>query len=336
MARATRADVAKAAGVSVATVSHVMNGRAKELGFLPATAQRVREAAAAVGYVPRASARSFRYQTSKVIALFFPDLPASLRLPVFNEVLTGAIDAARAQGHFILPVPVGQDPRATVEETLREIELAGAVCRPTPGMEEAGTLLDQAEVPVAWISTGRQALEAPGCAALGINEASGVRQMLTAIDTSQVRHPAVLIGPGEAGDRLPAFLERFPDARVLTAPGWLAGDARQTASTLVSDGADLVFAGNDQLALACCEAVTAHGLTLADDVQVFGFGDIDSGPAQLMGISSIQWPVAELSRRAVQALITGASGTDALTDDGPQEITLQTLAHPRSSTRPAR
>lgn len=335
MARATRADVARAAGVSVATVSHVMNGRDKELGFLPATAQRVREAAAAVGYVPRASARSFRYQSSKVIALFFPDLPASLRLPVFNEVLTGAIGVARAQGHFILPVPVGEDPRATVEETLREIELAGAVCRSAPGMEKAGTLLHQAEVPVAWISTGRQALPAPGCATLGINEASGVRQMLEAIDTSQVRNPAVLIGPGEAGDRLPAFLERFSQAQVLTAPGWLSEDAREAAAALVSDGVDLVFAGNDQLALACCEAVAAHDLALADDVQVFGFGDIDSGPAQLMGISSIHWPVGELGRRAVHALITGTS-SDAATDAEPQEIALETVAHPRSSTRPAR
>lgn len=54
MGRATRADVARLAGVSLATVSHVMNGHAERLGFAPATAERVRAAAAEVGYVPRA------------------------------------------------------------------------------------------------------------------------------------------------------------------------------------------------------------------------------------------------------------------------------------------
>ena len=130
MGRATRADVARLAGVSLATVSHVMNGHAERLGFAPATAERVRAAAAEVGYVPRASARTLRYQRSRVVAVVVPDRSHALRLPVVNEILIGAMDRARSLGYFVLPVPVDQDPGQALVHALGDVDLAGAVCRP--------------------------------------------------------------------------------------------------------------------------------------------------------------------------------------------------------------
>lgn len=328
MARATRADVARAAGVSVATVSHVMNGRAEELGFAPSTAERVRRAARAVGYVPRAAARSFRYQSSKVIALFFPDLPASLRLPVFNEVLTGCIEAARRRGHFVLPVPICADPLEVVEETLREVELAGAVCRADPSMEPAGDLLGRTEIPVAWIRTGAEAVPGPGCASLGVDEARGVHEMLDQIDTDDVARPVIVLGPARHSDRVRAFLDRFPRAEVLTAPGWLAADAHDCARTALERGADLVFTGNDHLAVGVVEVLREHDLVPGRHVQVFGFGDVEGGPAALLGLSSVRWPVGELGARAAAAVLDsrGESAQSLLT-------TLPTCAVPRSTTR---
>ncbi|QPL04707.1 LacI family DNA-binding transcriptional regulator [Actinomyces respiraculi] len=313
--------------MSVATVSHVMNGRAEELGFSPDTAQRVRRAAKAVGYIPRAAARAFRYQSSKVIALFFPDLPVSLRLPVFNEVLTGCIDAARARGHFILPVPISANPYEVVEETLREVELAGAVCRADPSMEPAGELLSRSEVPTAWINTGGEAVPGPGCASLGIDEARGVRDMLDRIDTDSVARPVVLLGPGRRSDRVRPFLERFPQAQILTAQGWLSDDARLSANAAVEQGADLFFTGNDQLGVGVLEVLHERGRNVPGDVQVFSFGDVESGPAALLGLSSVKWPVNELGALAAAAVIEGGSAPS------PLVTTLPTCANLRSTTR---
>ena len=324
--------MAKAAGVSVATVSHVMNGRAEELGFSPRTAERVRQAARAVGYVPKAAARAFRYQSSKVVALFFPDLPVSLRLPVFNEVLTGCIDAARTRGHFVLPVPISARPYEVVEETLREVELAGAVCRADPSMEPAAELLSRSEVPTAWIRTGGEAVPGPGCASLGIDEARGVREMLDRIDADSVTRPVMLLGPGRWSDRVGPFLERFPQARVLTAQGWLAEDARQCAHAAVEQGADLVFTGNDRLGVGVLEVLQEHGLEVPRDVQVFSFGDVESGPAALLGLSSVKWPVDELGALATAAVIEGRDSQRP----GSLVTTLPTCASLRSTTRPGR
>ncbi|SPT52594.1 Catabolite control protein [Actinomyces bovis] len=317
----------------MATVSHVMNGRAEELGFSPRTAERVRQAARTVGYVPRAAARTFRYQSSKVVALFFPDLPVSLRLPVFNEVLTGCIDAARARGHFVLPVPISAHPCEIVEETLREVELAGAVCRADPSMEPAAELLGRSEVPTAWIRTGGEAVPGPGCASLGIDEARGVREMLEQIDIDSVRRPVILLGPGQWSDRVKPFLERFPQAQVLTAPGWLAQDARQCMHAVVEQRADLVFTGNDQLGACALEILQERGLEVPRDVQVFSFGDVESGPAALLGLSSVKWPVGQLGALATAAVIEGCSSprSDSLLTTLPTGASLRKTTRPRQS-----
>lgn len=325
MARATRGDVAKAAGVSVSTVSHVMNGRAEELGFSRETAERVREAARAVGYVPSAAARSFRYQSSKIIALFLPDPRDSLRLPVFSELLTGCIDAARERGRFILPVPIGAGALESVERTLREVELAGAVCRASSAVEPAAELLERAEIPVAWISTGGALPPGPGCAALGIDESPGVVEMVNSIDTRSVRHPVVILGPGEPSQRVSTFIELFPGAEVMIADGWFARDAHSVARTALERGADLIFAGNDYLAIGVLRILAERGSDAGSDVQVFGFGDVQAGPAEPIGLSSVHWPLAEL----------GAGAIGAIVDGGMRDpVMLRTHACPRRTTRP--
>ncbi|XCB30524.1 LacI family DNA-binding transcriptional regulator [Arcanobacterium hippocoleae] len=147
MPRATRKDVAQLAGVSVATVSHILNGRGDELGFSQSTAKRVKAAAKQVGYIAHPSARNFRYQKSQVIALFTAEAPSSLQPPIFNELLTAVIGRALSAGYFILPVPITANPRETVEATLREVYLAGAILRDDPELRDIAPLLELNEIP---------------------------------------------------------------------------------------------------------------------------------------------------------------------------------------------
>ena len=99
MNQPTQVDVAKRAGVSRATVSYIINGKAKKLSSIPErTQQRVLEAINELGYEPDARARALRSGSTNTIALMIPDL----RNPHFGEYATGIEEAAREAGYHLL------------------------------------------------------------------------------------------------------------------------------------------------------------------------------------------------------------------------------------------
>ncbi len=104
MARARISDVAAAAGVSVTTVSLVMND--VESRISEETRRRVRDAAAAVGYAPSSVARGLRTQQTRTVGLISDQIATT---PFAGRMLAGAQDAARENGHLVFLVDTGGD-----------------------------------------------------------------------------------------------------------------------------------------------------------------------------------------------------------------------------------
>lgn len=109
MARVRISDVAAAAGVSVTTVSLVLND--VESRISQDTRERVRAAAAAVGYEPSALARGLRQQRTKTVGLISDQIATT---PFAGRMLAGAQDVARANDHLVFLVDTGSD--AAVED----------------------------------------------------------------------------------------------------------------------------------------------------------------------------------------------------------------------------
>jgi LacI family transcriptional regulator len=105
MVRARISDVAAAAGVSTSTVSLVLNGRVARIS--PATQERVREAAASVGYTPNSVARGLRTQRTRTVGLISDRIATT---PFAGRMLAGAQDAAREHGHLLFLVDTDGDP----------------------------------------------------------------------------------------------------------------------------------------------------------------------------------------------------------------------------------
>ena len=312
-----------------------MNGRAEELGFSAATAAKVRQAADALGYIPRASARSFRYQSSKVVALVTGRVPDSLRLPVYNEVLLSAVDTARGRGFFILPVmvpPDTGDPAALLREILSTVEIAGLVVEAVDHLVCLGPLFGAADIPVAWLTTTRPPQGLGGVLTVGCDETAGVTDMLAAIDTVSCHRAVFVTGPGDHGDRAETFLERFPGADIVTGDNWLAaGGYAVAAERLAADGkGELVFCANDFLAAGYLSACTQRAVDVPGQLQVFGFGDHGAAAGLTAGLSSVAWPLAEISSTAVNGVIDAVEQTGA----AGGVITLRSSARPRATTRP--
>ncbi|MCI1983612.1 MAG: LacI family transcriptional regulator [Bifidobacteriaceae bacterium] len=320
MARATRADVAKRAGVSLATVSHVMNGRAEELGFNKETAKRVEQVAKELGYTPRASARSFRYQNSKVIGLFFGRIPESLHLPVFDELLLSVVEQAASLGYYVLPVLFKEDSEITASQLLRsvmrEVEFTSIICEYSPRLRSLESELDKMDVPAVWFNTGglepaesEQASlnEFPGGRQFfaGIDESAGVKDLLKSIDIGKVKNPVFLVGPGEMTARSKPFIECFPECRIVTTDSWLSVAGQEAMNSLLSETVpDLVFAANDNLALGAIAAFQENNLIPPRDFQIFGYGDVASGGRQQKSLSSIYWPLKELGQLVVNEAVS--------------------------------
>lgn len=104
MARVTISDVAAAAGVSVATVSLVLNNANARIS--EATRQRVRDAAARSGYRPSSIARSLKTKRTRTIGLISDVIAAT---PYAGRMLAGAQEAAREHGHLVFLVDTGRD-----------------------------------------------------------------------------------------------------------------------------------------------------------------------------------------------------------------------------------
>lgn len=329
MARATRADVAKMAGVSLGTVSHVVNGRAEELGFAPATIEKVQKAARELGYIPHAAARAFRYRTSKIITFFISEIPESLRLPVFSELVLSAIASAGDQGYFVLPVlvsPKDPDPLQIIEQTLGQVEIAGVICEDLPHLHQATDLLEKAEVQTAWINPrGLATANEPGH--FGVDEQEGVASLINSIDTRGIKHAVYLTGPGKPTDRLLPFRDHFENLTIIEADTWFTHEGRESMHDFLKSGAvpDLVFGANDHLATGALAALREAQIDVPNEVQVFGYGNYELASSPLIQLSSVTWPLPELGDLAVKSL---------LQKKPLAHRNIKTSAQPRGTTRP--
>ncbi|AOZ72124.1 hypothetical protein BK816_01455 [Boudabousia tangfeifanii] len=350
MARANRSDVAKLAGVSLSTVSHVMNGRAAELGFSEETARKVREAAEQVGYVPRAAARAFRYQASKVIGLFLGEIPESLHLPVFNELLLSAIEAATEMHYFVLPILLPLTRREEIPDiirkTLQEVELAGAIVEVGSHDPAVFKLLVQSDIPIVWLNPGGPASDLPGRASLGIAEGEGVGQMLERIPTEQIKRPVYLTGPGPFPERLRPFAKKFAKYQVVQADSWLTPAGYNSTGRLLADGElpDLIFAANDLLALGALTAARDLEVTIPHTIQLFSYGGFEQTGSPMIQLSTVDWPLEQMGHMAVAALLQERSDwdqkwfagaevvTDGLSSQNALRLNLASVAHPRGTT----
>ena len=155
MERATRADVARAAGVAPSTVSLVLNGRGRDVKIAPATIDRVKQAARELNYIPNAAARSLRRGKSHLIALLMAELPDDPFVPVVHTVLTTAMIDIQRHGYLLLPLFQSGDGASDAEVirgVLGDTQLAGIIRETTSAEAFTSRLLANLGIPVVAMS----------------------------------------------------------------------------------------------------------------------------------------------------------------------------------------
>ncbi|WP_413805907.1 LacI family DNA-binding transcriptional regulator [Streptomyces sp. OE57] len=330
-------DVARAAGVSPATVSRVFNGGK----VTPARALSVQEAAAALGFAPNRVARSLRKQRSSVIALIIPDIEN----PFFTSLARGVEDAAQRTSLSVVLCNSDEDTdkeRRYLEVALGE-QMAGVIVAAASQDEtDLGPLTDR-RVPV--VAVDRRPRDAEVDAVRVDNHHGGevaTRHLLRAgyhriacitgpegASTSEERlagHRTALRaaqgGPAAADDTY----VRHADFRVD------GGRAAMRELLALPEPPDAVFVANNLMTIGVLDALRESG-SIPPDVGVLSFGDVPWASLVRPSLTAVELPSYELGRTAADLLLQRMDGSVSPV----QTVVLRTKLQVRESTAgPAR
>lgn len=318
-------DVALRAGVSVGTVSNVLNRPEK---VSPAALERVHAAIDELGFIRNEAARQLRDGRSKTIGLIVLDV----RNPFFTDVARGAEDAAAAEG---LSVTLGNsDESSTREATYLDLfeqqRVAGVLISPYGDIGDRVRRLADHGIRAVLVDRVGDA----SVSSVSVDDVAGGRMAVEHLIAQGRRRIAFVGGPTE----IRQITDRLAGARLAVAGSDVTLDLIETEETTVLAGRragqeilasstrpDAVFTANDLTAMGVLQAFTMQGggVRVPHDIALIGYDDIDFAQAAVVPLSSIRQPAQLIGRTAVELL---------LSDEPPQNVVFQPELVVREST----
>jgi LacI family transcriptional regulator len=340
---ATLHDVAREAGVSLATASRSLNGSARKVN--ESYRLRVVEAAQRLGYTTNLFAQAVAKGSTTTVALLVADIAD----PYFSSIAAGVIDAASEENLVVTIAVTGRNSqreldtvRALRGQRPRVMILAGSRTTGSPFEEHLRAELSSFEDTggkVAFISQ-----DAAPFATVLLDNRGGARDLAVALAGLGYRDVAVIAGPAEirtAEERLAGFTAglaehgvQLPAERIIHADFTRDGGYRGTQELLATGATvDLIFAVNDVMAVGVVSALRDAGLVPGQDIGVAGYDDIPTVRDITPALTTVRIPLEDVGRRALR-LATGTARDGAATGGpaGPGAIPTETII--RESTPP--
>jgi LacI family transcriptional regulator len=329
---ATMNDVAKAAGVSIATVSRAL---AKEgAGVSPELRERVLAAVAELDYHPNHLPRNLRARSSRTIGLVISDI----HNPFFTAVVRGAEDVAHASGYTMVLANTDEDAgrEAICLQTMAAERAAGVIVASTGQHSDGVRRLISTGIPV--VALDRRIASAPVDTVVVDNETASY-EAVSHLASLGHRRVAMVGGPGKVSairEREAGYERAVRDHGL--EPGLLRhGDLREAggrATTLdllhEPERPTAIFSVNNMTTMGVLHALRELGLRPPDDVSVIGFDDIPTSDLLDPPLSVIRQPTYQLGARAAELLLRRVAERDAPV----QEVVLAASLILRPSTGP--
>jgi len=323
----TISDVAAKAGVSLSTVSRVLNGNTS---VDPALAERVRDAATELKYTASPLARSLVLGRTQTVAVVVPDLGN----PTFQAILRGLSRAAAADEYHVL---IADSAESVDEERILAVETRRRtdgliLCAPRMPDDDLRALV-AGIAPVVLVNReagdGVPSVRADYRGALGELMAHlydlGHRRLvyLAGVERS-VSNAARL-------DAIAHFRAGHPDVEVHELPCGVDFDSgAAAASAVLASGATAVLAYNDLVAMGLLSAVQSSGCRVPADLSIVGFDGIPFAAYMTPPLTTAAVPASELGARAWSAMRATLDGADP-----GEAFTLRPTVIVRGSTGPA-
>ena len=310
---ATLHDVARLAGVSIKTVSNVINDYPH---IRPNTRAKVERAIAELGYTPNLTARNLRSGRTGAIALALPDLS----LPYFAELAAQVIHEAEAAGVVVLVEQTGADRDREIE-LLRSPRLKltdGLIFSPLGMSQDDAAAL---EVSYPLVLLGERIFDGPTdhVTMRNVDAARAATEYLIA----QGRRRIAVVGAhegeviGSAALRMQGYREALDAAGIEYDDGivgyttlWHRANGADSMRAILARGRefDAVFGLNDTLALGAMRVLQEAGRTVPDDVAVIGFDSLDEAAYSIPSLTTVDPGRSWIATTAVATLLARIAG----------------------------
>lgn len=335
MANVSIRDVAQRAGVSVGTVSNVLN-RPDEVSADSVT--RVQEAISTLGYVRNEAARKLRAGVSTTVGFVVLDG----QNPFFNDVVRGAEDEATARGIAILYGNTDED-RARENmyiDLFEEHQVRGLLISPFGDVNNRLSRLKKRGIPAVLVDrySGENRFSS-----VSVDNVSGGRMAAQHLIDTGRRRIAFVGGPFEmrqmtdrlAGSRVAVENSSHVSLEVVATTAMTVAEGAAAGARIMARPArerpDALFAGNDLLALGLLQALVVDGRMLVpDEIALMGFDDISFASAAAVPLTSMRQPSSTIGKTALRILLEESGDADAL----PRQTVFQPELIVRRSTAP--
>ncbi len=307
--RVTVHDVARRAGVSISTVSRVLNGSAR---VSEDKCRRVAEAAKALKYSPNPAARSLLKRRTGTIAAVLPYISGEF----FAELLRGLDEAAQTHAQMLL-VSASHRHAAEYRTALQNLVYrSDGLIVMAPELATGQVLaITGKQFPVVFLNTRVDAGQAP---AVNFDNFGGMRSITEHVVAAGRERIAFVKGPDKAHDameRLRGFRRGLGDRMHASEfEGDFSAQAGYEAAVQVLRSVprpDAIVAANDLSAIGALRALLERGVRVPEDMALAGFDDTLSARYATPSLSSVHVPIRALARRAVDLLIGCVNGANA-------------------------
>jgi LacI family transcriptional regulator len=312
---ASIAEVAKRAGVSVASASRVLSSSTYPVSS--ETREKILKAAAELNYVPNSLARSLRVQRSNLIAV----LVGNNADPYFAEIVRGVEDVANEAGYLTIICNTDRNPAKELHylHVLQDYRAAGVIFAGS-ALNEPGHPRQLEQIVQSIVDRGaavttlaQHTLHVPS---IQPDNFGGARQMTARLIALGHRRIAFVTGPANimtANVRLQGYMAALAEAElpidpILLLPGnFDRASGEQAVSSLTHMAPEqrptAIFAANDETALGVLSGLRRLGWQVPKDMSVCGFGDIPIAQVVLPTLTTVRMDLRELGRLGAGKLL---------------------------------
>ena len=303
---ATIADVARKAGVSVSTVSHVVNGTRR---VAPDTARAVEAAIASLSYRPNIMARSLKAASTRSVGIAI----SSISNPYFSDIICAIETECARLGMMVFLSDTEDDPDRELEVVmaLHQRRVDGIILAPSPDPDRR-TLAYLRDVGLPCVLVDR--MPDPTFDQVGITNREAMRTLVARVAAHGHRRIGYVGGnPGFATTlaRIAGYREGLAgaggaiDERLLVTGSATTNSAMQAAERLLDlDQPPTALVGGNNLAtIGIMKAIHRRGLRVPKDISIVGFDDFEWADCFEPRLTLVAQPCAEIGRRAAFLLM---------------------------------
>jgi LacI family transcriptional regulator len=300
-------DIARLSGVSIATVSRVLNDRPD---VSTETREAVLEVVRRLGFSTNRSARALSAGRTGLVGVTLPIVHA----PYFSFILAGAAEGLYEQDMraILCPTLHQHEREVTLLDRLMHGTTDGAILLLPEETSDELTHLQQQRFPFVVVDPRLQLGE--GIPSITAAHASGAKRATEHLLALGHRRIAAITGPDgwvATDERRNGYHAALAADAVVPDPGlevtsnWMISGGYEAGSALLElpDPPTAIFAFNDNLAIGAMRAARARGLRVPEDLSIVGFDDTEEAAIVTPALTTVRQPLAEMGRMAVSLLV---------------------------------